>query len=81
MIIESLWGKIVLITDVWGKIGQGGANALRATDAIVYGVEIPFRISRDTAWNKEIDPPMAATANKRDKGMMYSQMLAAAQVH
>ena len=48
MIIESLWGKIVLITDVWGKIGQGGANALRATDAIVYGVEIPFRISRLT---------------------------------
>jgi NAD(P)-dependent dehydrogenase (short-subunit alcohol dehydrogenase family) len=58
MIVDSLNGKIVLITGVRGKIGRGVAKALRANGVIVYGI--------DTASNKENDPCTVFTADIRD---------------
>ena len=58
MIVDSLSGKVVLITGARGKIGQGVAKALRANGAIVYGI--------DAVPNQGIDPCTVFTADIRD---------------
>ncbi len=58
MIVDSLSGKVVLITGARGKIGQGVAKALQANGVIVYGI--------DVVPNQGIDPCTVFTADIRD---------------